>query len=74
VWSATLQPASSFMNSVRRRLESAARTESGGARSSGTYRPGAVFNPRVLIAILNIFRVHYNFFEMRPTSRPEARG
>jgi hypothetical protein len=65
VWSATLQPASSFMNSVRQRLESAARTERGGARSGGTYRPGAVFNPRVLIAIVNIFRIHYNFFEMR---------
>ena len=70
VWSATLQPASSFMNSVRRRLEAAARTESGGARSGGTYRPGAVFNPRILIAILNIYRVHYNFFEMRPYEAP----
>ena len=66
VWSATLQRASSFMNSVRRRLEAATRTERGGARSGGTYRPGAVFNPRILIAILNIYRVHYNFFEMRP--------
>jgi hypothetical protein len=29
-----------------------------------------VFNPRILIAILNIYRGHYNFFEMRPYEAP----
>jgi hypothetical protein len=29
-----------------------------------------LFNPRVLIALIDIFRVHYNFFEMRPYVAP----
>jgi hypothetical protein len=70
VWRATLQPASTFMNSLRERLSPAARAASGGARSGGTYIQGAMFNPRVLIALINIFRVHYNFFEMRPYVAP----
>lgn len=31
---------------------------------------GASYNPRVLIAILNIYRVHYNFFEFRQYVSP----
>ncbi len=31
----------------------------------GTYIHGAIFNPGTLISILNIFRVHCNFFEPR---------
>jgi hypothetical protein len=70
VWKATLQPASTFMNSVRERLSAATRAGSGGARVGGSYVQGAVFNPRTLIALLNIFRVHYNFFEARPYASP----
>lgn len=62
VFNATLQPASTFMNSVRERLSSTMRAGAG-ARVAGSYLQGASFNPRVLIALLNIFRVHYNFFE-----------
>lgn len=70
IWRATLQPASTFMNSLRERLSPAARAGAGGARSGGAYIQGALFNPRVLIALINIFRVHYNFFEMRPYVAP----
>lgn len=63
---ATLQPASTFMNALRQRLSPAARAGTGGARSGGSYVQGAVFNPRVLIALVNIHRIHYNFFETRP--------
>jgi hypothetical protein len=70
VWRATLQPASTFMNSLRERLSLAARAGSGGARSGGSFVQGAMFNPRVLIAILNIFRIHYNFFELRTYVAP----
>ena len=70
VFKATLQPASTFMNSLRVRLSAAERAGGGGARVGGSYIPGAVFNPRVLISLLNIFRVHYNFFELRPYATP----
>lgn len=70
VYKATLQPASTFMNSIRERLSAAARAGSGGARVGGTYIQGAIFNPKVLIQLLNIFRVHYNFFELRPYACP----
>lgn len=70
VWRATLQPVSTFMNSLRERLSPAARSGTGGARSGGSYVQGAMFNPRVLIALLNIFRVHYNFFELRTYVAP----
>ena len=76
VLGASLQAASTFMNSLRERVSSAARTDSRGAHVAGSYRQGAVFNPRVLIAILNIYRVYYNFCELRPfvsaTNIPEA--
>lgn len=74
IWKATMQPVSTFMNSVRERLSAAARAGSGGARVGGSYIQGAVFNPRTLIALLNIFRVHYNFFEARSYASPFADG
>lgn len=70
VFKATLQPVSTFMNSVRERISPAARASSGGARLTRTYVQGAVFNPRTLIALLNIFRVYYNFFEPRTYASP----
>ena len=70
VYKATLQPVSSFMNSLRERMSVAARAGSGGARVGGSYIQGAIFNPRTLIALLNIYRVHYNFFEPRPYTCP----
>ena len=72
VWKATMQPVSTFMNSVRERLSAAARAGSGGARVGGSYIQGAIFNPKTLISLLNIFRVHYNFFEPRPYASPFA--
>lgn len=65
VINATLQPASTFMNSLRDRLAFAKRAGGRGSRSGGTYINGAAYNPRVLIALLTIFRIHYNFFEVR---------
>lgn len=41
-----------------------------GARVGGSYVEGAIFDPRTLIALLNIFRVHYNFFGARPCASP----
>lgn len=70
IYKATLQPASTFMNSLRERLSPAARAGSGGARVGGSYIQGAIFNPRTLIALLNIFRVSYNYFELRTYSSP----
>ena len=72
VWKATMQPASTFMNSVRERLSAAGRAGSGGARVGGSYIQGAIFKPKTLISLLNIFRVHYNFFEPRPYASPFA--
>lgn len=65
VYQATMQPVSSAMNAIRERIGATLRA-GGGARTSGSYIQGAAFNPKVLISLLNIFRVHYNFFEMRP--------
>lgn len=70
VYKATLQPVSTFMNSLRERLSAADRAGSGGARVGGSYIQGAIFNPRTLISLLNIFRVHYNFFEPRTYACP----
>ncbi len=63
-----MQPARTFMNSVRERL----RAGSGGARVGDSYFQEAIFNPKTLISLLNIFRVHYNFFEPRPNASPFA--
>ncbi|EKE45715.1 hypothetical protein OCGS_0134 [Oceaniovalibus guishaninsula JLT2003] len=35
-----------------------------------SYINGAAYNPRVLIALMNIWRVHYNFFDWRPYRTP----
>lgn len=66
VHQATLQPVSTFANAVCERLSVATRARSGGARLSGAYVQGAVFNPRTLAPLLNIFRVAYTFLEPRP--------
>lgn len=70
VYLATLQPASSFMNSVRSRLSGATRAGSGGARVGGSYIKDAVFNPKVLTSLLNIYRVAFNYLELRPYASP----
>ncbi len=70
IYKATLQASSTFMNSLRERVSSASRAGSGGARVGGSYIQGANFNPKTLISLLNIYRVHYNFFEPRPYSSP----
>lgn len=70
IQSATMQPVDTFFNSIRQRLSAAARSNAGGGRPPsgglGSFVSGNLFKPRVLIALLNIFRVHYNFFEARP--------
>ena len=38
--------------------------------ASDTFVNEGCYNPRVLIAILNIFRMHYNFFELREYVSP----
>jgi hypothetical protein len=70
VYKATLQPASTFMNSLRERLSLADRAGSGGARIGGSYVQGAIFNPAMLISIINIFRINYNFFAPRVYTPP----
>ena len=70
VYKATLQPASTFMNSLRERLSPADRAGSGGARIGGSYVQGAICNPAMLISIINIFRINYNFFEPRVYTLP----
>ena len=67
---ATIQPASTFMNALRERVSFALRSGGRSARSGPAYVNGACFNPRVLIAVLNIHRVHYDFFERRQYVSP----
>lgn len=40
----------------------------------GTFIQGAIFNPKTLVSLLNIYRVHYNFFEPRPYASPYDDG
>ncbi len=61
----TLQPVSAFMNSLRTRLSPTDRAGGRSARNGPSYINGALFNPAVLIALLNIYRVYYNWFEAR---------
>lgn len=61
----TIQPVSSFMNSLRTRISPTKRAGGKSARNGPSYINGAVFNPAVLIAMLNIYRVYYNWFEAR---------
>ncbi|MEP1329856.1 hypothetical protein [Pseudophaeobacter sp.] len=58
------------MSSLRTRLSHAERAKGEGARLAGTYIQGAIFNPKTLISILNIYRIHYNFFEERSYACP----
>ncbi|MCW8916519.1 MAG: hypothetical protein OQK24_11800 [Magnetovibrio sp.] len=67
----SLQAVDTFFNSVRERLSPTGRT-GGGASMTGTYVQGNSFNPRVLTALLNIFRVSYNFFELRPFEKGDG--
>lgn len=68
---ATLQPASTFMNALRERVSFARRAGGRSTRTGGgKYVNGACYNPRVLIALLNIYRVYYNFFELRQYISP----
>ncbi|MBP1805317.1 hypothetical protein [Rubellimicrobium aerolatum] len=70
VWSATFQPVSTFFNSVRERVSLTGRSGGKFARSGPSSIKGAAFNPRVLIAMLNIFRVYDNWFEPRQYMAP----
>jgi hypothetical protein len=70
LFTATLQSASTFMNAIRVRLSAAERAGGGGARVGGSYSLGTVFHLRVLISLLKISRVHYNFFELRAYASP----
>lgn len=62
---ATLQPVSAFMNSLRTRISPTDRAGGRSARNGPSYINGALFNPAVLVALLNIYRVYYNWFEPR---------
>ena len=72
VWSATLQPVSTFFNALRERVSFAGRAGGRSARNGPSYINGASYNPKVLIALLDIFRVHYNWFEARQYVAPWA--
>lgn len=65
VLNATLQPVSSFMNSLRVRTSPTGRAGGNSTRNGPSYISGAMFNPAVLVAILNIYRVWFNWFEPR---------
>lgn len=62
---ATVQPVSVFMNSVRSRLSPTVRAGGNASRNGPSYINGALFNPAVLISLLNIYRVYFNWFEPR---------
>lgn len=67
---ATIQPTSTFMNAIRERVSIIQRAGGRSSRVGATYINGAAYNPRVLIALMNIWRVHYNFFDWRPYRTP----
>ncbi|MCQ0092071.1 hypothetical protein [Roseovarius sp. M141] len=66
---ATSQPTSTFMNATRERVSIIQRAGGRSSRVGATYINGAAYNPRVLIALMNIWRVHYNVFDWRPYRR-----
>lgn len=66
VFDATLQSVGSFFNALRERLNTARRAGGRSARGGASYVNGASYNPQVLIALLNVFRVYFNWFEPRP--------
>jgi hypothetical protein len=76
VINATVQPAATFCNALRERVSFARRAGGRAARTGPSYINGACFNPRVLIAVLNIYRIYYNYFELRqyvsPLNKHEA--
>jgi len=65
VLASTIQPVSSFMNSLRVRTSPTERAGGNSTRTGPSYISGAMFNPAVLVAILNIYRVYFNWFEPR---------
>jgi|GEM_PF-1278775 len=67
---ATLQPASTYMNAIRERVSIIQRAGGRSARKGPSYINGAAYSPRVLIALMNIWRVHYNFFDWRTYQSP----
>ncbi|MFD2740501.1 hypothetical protein ACFSUD_13015 [Sulfitobacter aestuarii] len=67
---ATIQPTSTFMNAIRERVSIIQRAGGRSSRLGASYINGAAYNPRVLIALMNIWRVHYNFFDWRPYRTP----
>lgn len=68
---ATIHPASTFMNAIRDRLSLIQRSGGRGATTGPSFINGAPYNPRVLIALINIWRVHYNYFDWRTYTPPE---
>jgi hypothetical protein len=72
VLKATIQPVSSFMNSLRMRTSHTQRAGGKSARNGPSYINGALFNPAVLVAVLNIYRVYFNWFEARQYIGPGA--
>ncbi len=62
---ATIQPVSTFFNALRTRLAFAGRAGGRSARTGPSFVSGAAYNPRVLIAVLNIYRIYYNWFDPR---------
>ena len=58
------------MNATRKR---AGIIQRAGCRSSCmgvAYINGTAYNPRVLIALINMWRMHYNFFDRKPWRTP----
>jgi hypothetical protein len=54
------------MNAIRERVSIIQRAGGRSSRVGATYINGVAYNPRVLIALMKIWRVHYNFFDWRP--------
>ena len=67
---ATLQPVSTYMNAIRERVSIIQRAGGRSARNGPSYINGAAYSPRVLIALMNIWRVHCNFFDWRTYQSP----
>lgn len=68
---ATLQPVSTFQNALRYRVSIVERAGGVSSRKGSKYINGSAYNPRVLIAMLNIWRIYYNFFDWREYSSPD---
>jgi hypothetical protein len=60
------------LKSLRQRTNPSKRAGGKGARTGLAYINGAVFNPAALMAFLNIFRDHSNWFEPWPCKGPGA--